>query len=705
MGNELSSQALSFNERDPPFWLLRLLNFNDPRDMRTLLSLNSKFSRLIYHEPFIRAMCFTLRHHGIYVPSELPLSERGGWKGLYIELKPLIKSWAAKEVEEDLLVQQKTSQKASTARFKVNVYARFRPEDKQNSSLDRDCEIDENTPSSTERARQCVLPLHQRINLMKMSGIAKTRREALRVLASEGEWFKKKWQQQQQQQQQQQRHGGHEDGSSSNSNPKPMVSRVQNIDTDRSSVVMVAPDVGLREFSFDGVVEGAGNPKRQASCYSLMCKRLVVDFLNGYNATCVAYGQTAGGKTYTMMGPSQLDRPEGLSMSSAGIIPRACMEVLSRIAEMKEQKHASLNAELSISYIEIYGDYVCDLLKGGARVGHSKVASQRFVLSGAVETPVNTLDDIYKALSVGDDARRRAATAMNDRSSRAHALVILTLKQTDSKVTAGASRVNDTNAEFSAGFQLGDRMREAVYINLGLLALKRCIEALNESSCYVPYQDSKLTMLLSSGLGGDCKTSIILCNSCDPSHAVETMSTLRFGERSSVLLKLDADIASLELLIKNKERWEHKDVIREDTNAEKGTFEAMGMGGKETKKVSYLTGAEKERKELAALLLRRHAFVGSGEKETSVMPVVMGFGKENAQKYGLGEAFDEEEDATAKNKRFSAEIDSNELSKVVQKKGAKAWTRTEDLEHDPKKLEKLARTAKRSKLVYSGISA
>jgi hypothetical protein len=33
----------------------------------------------------------------------------------------------------------------------------------------------------------------------------------------------------------------------------------------------------------------------------------------------------------------------------------------------------------------------------------------------------------------------------------------------------------------------------------GLLALKKCIEALNLRALYTPYQDSKLTMLLSSG--------------------------------------------------------------------------------------------------------------------------------------------------------------------------------------------------------------
>ena len=34
----------------------------------------------------------------------------------------------------------------------------------------------------------------------------------------------------------------------------------------------------------------------------------------------------------------------------------------------------------------------------------------------------------------------------------------------------------------------GSNMREAVYINLGLLALKKVIESLNNGAHYVPYQ-------------------------------------------------------------------------------------------------------------------------------------------------------------------------------------------------------------------------
>ena len=67
-----------------------------------------------------------------------------------------------------------------------------------------------------------------------------------------------------------------------------------------AKVVVIAPDVGLREFNFDGVLPVKAS---NTSSYDLLARRLVMDFLNGYNGTCIAYGQTAAGKTHTMMAP------------------------------------------------------------------------------------------------------------------------------------------------------------------------------------------------------------------------------------------------------------------------------------------------------------------------------------------------------------------------------------------------------------------
>ena len=77
-----------------------------------------------------------------------------------------------------------------------------------------------------------------------------------------------------------------------------------------------------------------------------------------------------------------------------------------------------------------------------------------------------------------------------------------------------------------------------------------------------------------------------------PSHATETVATLRFGERcsmiqtnatanmsmlESVLYVIDTQITQLEGQIRVKERWELREIVRTDVLVEKGTLEA-GQG-------------------------------------------------------------------------------------------------------------------------------
>ena len=201
-----------------------------------------------------------------------------------------------------------------------------------------------------------------------------------------------------------------------------------------------------------------------------------------------------------------------------------------------------------------------------------------------------------------------------------------------------------------------------------------------------------------------------------PVHASETVSSLRFGERcalvenesrsnanmlAGVLAELDAKIAALEAQIKIKEKWVVHDEVRVDALAEANTLEAA-IGGKEIKKVSVLRGAETERKELETLLIRRSKFTGSDDFEPSGTAVVA-FG--STSHYGLGSTFDASTDAKTENDRFKLNVENSTLATVVRLKGAKQWTKPEDLDEAPEKLEERARKVKRNKLVYSGISA
>ena len=73
----------------------------------------------------------------------------------------------------------------------------------------------------------------------------------------------------------------------------------------------------------------------------------------------------------------------------------------------------------------------------------------------------------------------------------------------------------------------GERLREAININKGLLALKSVVTALNQRSKYVPYQDDKLTTMLRTSLSGGAQTLVLLGGRPEGEHAVETLQVIR----------------------------------------------------------------------------------------------------------------------------------------------------------------------------------
>lgn len=80
----------------------------------------------------------------------------------------------------------------------------------------------------------------------------------------------------------------------------------------------------------------------------------------------------------------------------------------------------------------------------------------------------------------------------------------------------------------------GQRQHEAKAINLCLTTLGMCINARasGNPNAYVPFRDSKLTRLLQESLGGNARTSLIVCVPDAAEHLEETMSSLQFGQRA-----------------------------------------------------------------------------------------------------------------------------------------------------------------------------
>lgn len=799
-------KATKSTHHELPLWAWQVLEYSDWNTRHAVSRLSKEWHQNTTTMQFYRFLCTRLStEHGVYTPVTPPFSEN--WKTLFFELFKLRRLWNAPYVNLDdptaMALNPLQSSDEFNERFKISVYAKFRPhqvkekdnkkESHQNSNHhnhkqklphskdgsnsktidDSKKENEENNADNDSTSgTKVTLPLHQRLAMIRMSHNIKNNRSALKVLTEEGGWFQEKWadnhnhvkesdkgssfmagdensNRYQPKWKRLQDAGDHSAFSrmTSNMDQSKMIAKVHSIDPLSGRVVMITPDIGLREFSFDGVLPTNSSQKHT---YDVSTKRLVIDMLNGFNATAIVYGQTGSGKTYSMFGKDD-SAIFGSNQEGKGIIPRACEEILTAMKQRKEVNN--IDSILTVAYVEIYGDQVSDLLKYGARCGQSKVASQRFVLNGAAEKVVESMEEIYQLLQIGEQQKRRAATAMNDRSTRAHSLFILTLKQSKpdtsitlqsrlfladlggseqvkkSQVEAGVLRMG-LNEQFSLGFEMATHMREAVYINLGLLALKRCIEALNNRASYVPFQDSKLTMLLSEGIGGNSKTSVIVCANMDPVQSTETIASLRFGERcalietsarnnatvlAGILADLDDKIAKLEQEISVKERWEVREVNREDLFAEEGTIE-KALGGKEIRTISMVVGAEEERKQLAALLLQRAQFTGSmTDDEVNAIDdnttgkkgkKVIGFGKQYAEIYGFGGKFDETAEEKEENARFHAAANVEDLPMAVRmKKGAKSWATGDKMEETAEQLEKRAKKIKRTKLAYSGISA
>jgi len=157
----------------------------------------------------------------------------------------------------------------------------------------------------------------------------------------------------------------------------------------------------------------------------------VADLINGIDSAVIVYGQTGSGKTYTLFGDNSSGEFTGVH---SGLVPRCCDLLLAAVVE--REKALGIQSAITMSYVEIYGNDITDLLRGGTRLGQSRVAANRYVLDGAADVQIPTSLEggrqaMQRLLAMGEEMKRRASTSMNERSSRAHAIMTLTLVQTD----------------------------------------------------------------------------------------------------------------------------------------------------------------------------------------------------------------------------------------------------------------------------------
>ncbi|XP_070583532.1 chromosome-associated kinesin KIF4-like isoform X2 [Erythrolamprus reginae] len=287
-------------------------------------------------------------------------------------------------------------------------------------------------------------------------------------------------------------------------------------------------------FTYDYVFDPS---TEQEEVFNVAIAPLMDGIFSGYNATVLAYGQTGSGKTYSMGGAYTCEQESDPMM---GAIPRVIMLLFQ---EMKQREEWQFTVK--VSYLEIYNEDILDLLATGkskpSQISIREDSKGSIKIVGLTEHRVTNAHETVLCLEQGNNSRTVASTAMNTQSSRSHAIFTMIVEQKQkanqdlcylSKLhlvdLAGSERQKKTKAE-------GDRLREGISINKGLLCLGNVISALGDEAkrgTFVPYRDSKLTRLLQDSLGGNSHTLMIACVSPADYNMEETLNTLRYADRA-----------------------------------------------------------------------------------------------------------------------------------------------------------------------------
>ncbi|CAO3592559.1 unnamed protein product [Absidia cylindrospora] len=343
--------------------------------------------------------------------------------------------------------------------------------------------------------------------------------------------------------------------------------------------INVGPD---RSFTFDYTY----NPfTGQQEVFDTCVIPLVKKYMDGYNSTILAYGQTGSGKTFSM----------GIGLDSAmnpvgdGIVPLFIDTLFDRLQQ--KQKQTESQFEVSVSFLELYNEDIVDLLSATKKENTNLSIREDHMgtihWSGVREEKVTNAKELFDHLKKGSIARTTASTDMNHTSSRSHAIFSVVLKQTiyggdsdqvsaldslpgrgktplnpqDTPASAKLSPTSSTKSSSSDGTPMisrklvskfhfvdlagserlkrtnavGDRAKEGISINSGLLALGNVISALGDESrrvSHIPYRDSKLTRLLQDSLGGNSQTLMLACVSPADLNHTETLNTLKYANRA-----------------------------------------------------------------------------------------------------------------------------------------------------------------------------
>ncbi|GFP82130.1 kinesin-like protein nack2 [Phtheirospermum japonicum] len=298
-------------------------------------------------------------------------------------------------------------------------------------------------------------------------------------------------------------------------------------------------------YTFDKVFDQNCSTRK---VYDDGARDVALSALSGINATIFAYGQTSSGKTFTMR----------------GVAEHAIKDIYEHVNITREREFM-----LKFSALEIYNENVVDLLNresGSLRLLDDP--ERGTIVDKLIEEVVKDDQHLRHLISICEAQRQVGETALNDKSSRSHQIIRLTIESSlreDSGCVksflaslnlvdlAGSERATQSNAD-------GTRLKEGSHINRSLLTLTTVIRKL---------RDSKLTRILQTSLGGNARTAIICTMSPALSHVEQSRNTLLFAtsakevtnsakvnmivEKKQLVKQLKDEVARLEAELRSPE--------------------------------------------------------------------------------------------------------------------------------------------------------
>lgn len=304
---------------------------------------------------------------------------------------------------------------------------------------------------------------------------------------------------------------------------------------DRSAIAVDAQEITVedggarsRKFRVDRVLDGSVT---QEDVFGVAAP-WVESVLSGGSACLMAYGATGSGKTYTLHG---IDAGRGQQQIS-GVAHHA----LRRLIDGPDGGVGGEGRVVRLSIMEVYCDQIRDLLagSGGAQseaggtpptLQCSRRDTQGKMVLDREELQVNSFEAAEELLQQGYAARATEATMCNERSSRSHIVLTIRVPSSEGQLVlvdlAGSENVHRSGAD-----ECCKLLAEAKSINKSLSSLADVVEALAKRQSFVPYRNSRLTMLLEEVLS---QAKVLLLTHISPfaADAPITSHSLTFAGR------------------------------------------------------------------------------------------------------------------------------------------------------------------------------